>query len=103
MGQVSGHLVVRRSKGGGRDRWRSYGISVDRRHRGRIKRGGELVIDVEPGPHTVMATIDWGRSQELLVDVQAGDRVELVVAPGGSAWDFTALAKFESYLKLTRR
>jgi hypothetical protein len=60
------------------------------------------VIGVEPGPHTVLAFIDWGRSQRLRVDVDAGDHVALVVAPGGSAWDITAYVKPEGYLRLTR-
>jgi hypothetical protein len=36
------------------------------------------------------------------VDAEAGDRVRLVVAPGGSAWDVTAYLRSEGYLKLTR-
>jgi hypothetical protein len=40
-----------------------------------------LEVGVEPGPHTVCMTIDWGSSNTLEIQALPGGRIELACHP----------------------
>jgi hypothetical protein len=97
-----GRLVVRRPAGGWRDRLRKYQIDLDGHVVGFVERGGAFVLDVAPGRYGVRASLDWGQSPVLPVDVYPGQVVVLKVEPGGSAFSavFQLLGRPGAYLRL---
>ena len=72
------------------DMLRSYKIYIDGVYRGKIKIDEMQEFEVDNGSHTVCAKIDWGRSNELLVNVN-DSIVELEVGSamaGRNLWKF---------------
>ncbi|WP_138756991.1 hypothetical protein [Modestobacter altitudinis] len=61
---------------------RTYKILVDGEEVGSVRPGRSLDLQVEPGRHVVRGSLDWGGSQDLSVDVAAGETVMLAVLPG---------------------
>lgn len=55
-------LLVRRVEGGFRDRFGTYKVLIDDEEAGRLRRGGSVQIQLQPGQHVVQVAIDWRRS-----------------------------------------
>ncbi len=72
---------MRRASGGYSDRFRAYRVLIDGREAGKLRRGQDLVVEVEPGTHEVHATIDWARSPTVSVTLGGGEEASLVCAP----------------------
>ena len=82
MGQ--GTIVLSRARGGYRDMFRPYLVLIDDIEIGRIKRGQTLRFDVPAGAHRLQLKIDWCTSAPLIAEVEAGQAISFVCAPGGS-------------------
>jgi hypothetical protein len=96
-----GRIVVRRRRGGYRDRLRSYWIEIDGRRAGKVAQGEDAEFPVPPGEHTVRAVIDWAGSPAVRVDVDAGRPGRLLVEPAGNAFQFWQAFQRDRYLRLT--
>jgi hypothetical protein len=77
-------IIFIRPGGRYRDALRSYTLEVDGVPRGRIKPGQTVVIDIEPGLHTVRARISWTGSPERQVSLGPAEEVRLRVEPAGT-------------------
>jgi hypothetical protein len=97
-----GVLRVVRPTRGSRDLARSYEIKVDGTSRGSVKRGRDFTVELPAGTHSIRASIDWAGSPTLEVDIRAGQVVELVVEPSGSAFRMWQIFSRSGYLKLSR-
>lgn len=85
------------------DMLRSYQLSIDGTHVGKINRNDTFEIAVEAGEHRIKASIDWGRSQPLVIRAAPGETIEIDVKNRWSAWAAIWAISFgkNSYLKLT--
>jgi hypothetical protein len=75
-------IVVSRPAEGYVDRLRRYEIVVDDETLANLRRGDEVSVPVTVGHHRVHAKIDWGRSQDLDLDLGEDDRAFLLCQPG---------------------
>jgi len=90
------------------DRLRRYRIIVDGGEVGRLKSGEELRIGLSQGKHRIVARIDWARSNELSVEIRAGEAIEIEVGSNARRWLLIAaiyftLIGFRQYLYLRHR
>ncbi|MET4121296.1 hypothetical protein ABIB85_007747 [Bradyrhizobium sp. JR1.5] len=85
------------------DRLRSYELWVNGTSVGKLARNGALEITLPAGACTIEATIDWGRSQPLIVRTTPGQTVEIEVRNRWGAWAALWAISFgkNSYLVLT--
>jgi hypothetical protein len=95
-------VIFTRPKGRYRDLIRAYRLLVDGVPCGTIRSGGELAVDLQPGPHTAQARIDWSGSPKLEFTVQAGQAARIQVAPAGNALQFWQAFTPAGYVKLTQ-
>lgn len=95
-----GAKIVIRRLGGYRDLIRSYKIVLDGEVVGKIKQKREATIDVAPGEHTLRMKIDWTGSPEIPFTISAGETLEFVCRPAGTATDFGDLASKDAYIDL---
>lgn len=93
-------VVLSRDRKGSRDIFRSYKVIIDGQEAGRIKRGQRLEFPLTPGRHVIFLRIDWCSSPRLELDVQPGQTVRLVCAPGGSPRD--GITDRNTYIDLHR-
>jgi hypothetical protein len=63
------------------DRGRAYEVFVNGKSHGKIRRGEQIEIEVDPGPQEVHLAIDWCRSPTLTVDAKPGSRPRLRCRP----------------------
>ena len=77
-GGTSRVRIVRRAKL--EDVLRSYGIIVNGKPLGTIKRNSVLDLEVPSGTVSVEATIDWCRSRPLTFEAKPNEQIELDVA-----------------------
>ena len=77
-------IAVSRDKRGLRDRARSYTIVIDGQPVARIKRGQRVEVPIPGGRHQVLVRINWGQSETVDLDVNPGEKVELVCTIGQS-------------------
>jgi hypothetical protein len=75
-------IVVSRPADGYVDRLRSYGIVVDGNTLASLRRGDDVTLTVTAGHHKVRAKIDWGRSQDVDLDLDERERAVLLCQPG---------------------
>ncbi|MCK1352607.1 hypothetical protein IVB56_16265 [Bradyrhizobium sp. CW7] len=82
---------------------RSYELWVNGTSVGKLARNGVLEITLPAGACTIEATIDWGRSQPLVVRTTPGQTVEIEVRNRWGAWAALWAISFgkNSYLVLT--
>jgi hypothetical protein len=69
-------IRLERTSKGYPDRLRAYRLRLDGQVAGRIRRGEELALDVEPGHRALQLTIDWCKSRTLELDL-ADSEVQL--------------------------
>jgi hypothetical protein len=72
-------LVFFRTRAGG-DNLRKYRVDVDGRSVGVLAPDSSLTVDVEPGPHTCRARIDWSGSPTSSLEPTAGQVIRIHVA-----------------------
>lgn len=108
-GQVEpdGVVVITRTRQWA-DRARSYRIVADGKEVGRICAGEELQLAMSPGQHVLSARIDWTRSHDLSIVVEAGERVDLEVGSNAKGWlllvaVYLVTFGFRNYLYLHRK
>jgi hypothetical protein len=82
---------------------RSYELWGNGNSVGKLARNGVLEITLPAGAFTIEATIDWGRSQPLVVRTTPGQTVEIEVRNRWGAWAALWAISFgkNSYLVLT--
>jgi len=98
---MSATIAVYRSPDIGMDRNRRYKVLIDGQEVGTPWPGQRLSFDVPSGEHRVVVKIDFMRSNELVVDTQAGDLVELACRGRGSAFAFlNTIFRRNAYLDL---
>jgi hypothetical protein len=97
---MRGRILVDRPAGGTRDIFRRYNVKVDGVQVGKIRRGGQLSVEVTPGSHYVQARIDWVGSPVREVNVIDGTDVHLTVRPAGNAFQALYQVTKHGYLKL---
>jgi hypothetical protein len=76
-------IIVRRTNAIWQDKARQYAVLLDGKEIAAVSNGSEVAFDTEPGKHTVQMKIDWCRSPEFEVDVQA-EAVILECGPNAS-------------------
>ena len=94
-------VTFSRPPGGYRDRIRAYRLFIDGVFCGKIKRGGEVSVDVAPGEHTARAAIDWTGSPLAVFTAVPGEVVRIRVEPAGNAAQTWQGWTATQYLKLT--
>jgi hypothetical protein len=77
-------IIFTRPKGHYRDALRSYTLEVDGLPRGHIMPGQSVVVDIEPGPHSVRAQISWTGSPRVEVNLEPDETARLLVEPAGT-------------------
>jgi hypothetical protein len=100
---MAGRILIERPRGMWRDIARQYNIKVDGEQVGKISRGSQFAVDVEPGSHRVQARIDWTGSREINVDVTEGIDVHVTVEPAGNSLQLYQVFTKSGYLKLRAR
>jgi hypothetical protein len=80
-----GQITVERPSGCAVAIFRRYRILVDGKEAGTVKRDQSVSFTVAPGPHIVVARIDWSGSPETTVHVPPGGHIKLDVEPAGDA------------------
>jgi hypothetical protein len=70
-----------------RDRGRAYRVLIDGLEVGKLRHGRSEEFDVRPGKHGIRLKIDWMGSDELPVNVHAGQTAAFVCEPNGRAID----------------
>jgi len=74
-------IRIGRIDGGWVDRARPYDVVVNDVARGRLRRGEETEIDVDPGVQVVYLKLDWCRSKSVRLELEPGEEVELRCKP----------------------
>ncbi len=77
-------FVVRRKYISWQDRLRSYRVLVDGKEVAEVANGSEIRVDTNPGKHVVQMKIDWCRSKELEVSIEAGETQVLECGPNAT-------------------
>ena len=75
-------IVVSRPDEAWANRLRSYEILIDGETAAILPRGGERTVTVGAGHHAVRATIDWGSSPTIDLDLAEADRAYLICQSG---------------------
>ena len=78
---MSATLILERTLGGWRDRYRSYEVIVNGRLRGELARGEQRSFEVEAGEVEVYLKIDWCKSRAVRLIVNQGSGVRLECQP----------------------
>ena len=86
VGNPTGGEIVVRRRASFADRFRRYNVRIAGRTAARIGAGNTVTIPLTQGMHSVKLTIDWCSSNELLVDVRAGDSVKLICGSNLTGW-----------------
>lgn len=68
------------------DMLRRYRITVDGELAARIATGQSVEIDLPPGGHRIVATIDWARSNPVEIDAEASGKHRLEVGSNVAGW-----------------
>ena len=68
------------------NKFRDYEIYVDGELEAELSEGEKVEIEVSPGKHTVLAQIDWCKSRELELDLEAGAKEELICGSRLEGW-----------------
>ena len=80
-----GVIRVRRQRGFYRDRLAAYRVRIDGDRAGKLDEGEAEDFFVSPGEHRVRITIDrYWTSQEVTLEIRAGELAEFVCRPGWS-------------------
>ena len=77
-------IVVSRPEERWANRLRSYKIVIDGQTCATLRRGEEATVAVGAGHHSVRATIDWGRSKDVDLDLGENDCAYLLCQSGFS-------------------
>ena len=77
-------ISISRSKHGLRDRARSYQVMIDGYSVAKIKRGQHVEVPVTSGRHQVKMVINWGSSDIIDLNLEPGQKAELICAIGRS-------------------
>jgi hypothetical protein len=96
-----GKLLIRRQPGSS-STLRAFRVLVDGNKVGRVRQGGELAVDVEPGTHVVQIKIDWAGSKPLEVTAGPGEVIRLVCETAPFAKGLASIFRQPSeYIKLS--
>jgi hypothetical protein len=63
------------------DRGRAYEVFINGKSRGKVRRGEQIEIEVDPGSQDVHLAVDWCRSPTLTIDAKPGARSRLRCRP----------------------
>jgi len=74
-------IAIKRKKGVYRDFLRAYKVLIDGEARARLRRGGTVELEVQPGRHVVEMKVDWCSSPEVTVDLEPGQTAHLYCSP----------------------
>lgn len=95
-------IRLRRQQSGWRDLLRAYRILIDGQSVGLIRRGQVREITVAPGLHTIQLKIDWCNSQELPMDIKAGEAIGFTCAAGSALRFWDPFVNTGNYIHLAR-
>jgi hypothetical protein len=101
-------LRITRQRFAWRDRFRSYRVLLDDVEVGRLRNGGEQVLPIAPGWHSLQIRIDWAGSEKRLFEAMPGEEVGFVcgarVRPALAVFELLRSAvRRESWIYLDRR
>ncbi len=104
---MAASITVKRTKDSVRDIARAYTVLIDGNKAGKVRRGKELTIEVEPGEHEVQMKIDWTKSEKQTVNLNEGESAEFLCSPPGTTREAGAAATGallgkEGYIHLER-
>lgn len=74
---------------------RSYQLKIDGVPCGRLRVGGELTVEVEPGVHTAEAKVDFSASRPLEFTVRPGEELRIRVVAAGLAGQVSGALRFD--------
>ena len=75
-------IIVSRPDEAWANRFRSYKVFVDGKAAASLGRGQESTIEVTAGRHSLRATLDWGSSPTVEVELAEGDRAYVLCQSG---------------------
>lgn len=88
----TGVIVVSRPRWGASDWFRSWSVMVGGKKAGKLRPGGSCRIQVQAGSHQVWCAVDWVRSNEVMVSVNAGEECQLTCRPAVNPWRWFRLS-----------
>nr|WP_206702903.1 hypothetical protein [Bacillus sonorensis] len=82
---------------------RGFSVLIDGVEMGKIKDGGRLRIDLQPGEHAIQVKIDWCTSQTLRFTLDEGKVLKFRCGSPIRGWKvflvlFSTVARTENYL-----
>jgi hypothetical protein len=78
---MSATVVISRTPGRLRDRYRAYEVIVNDQLRGELDRGDKESFEVSPCEVEIYLKINWCKSQLVRLDISSGTEVRLVCQP----------------------
>jgi hypothetical protein len=67
-------IKIDRVSNGWVDRGRTYEVFINGISRGKLRRGEQIEVEVDPGSQAVHLALDWCRSPTLTIDLKPGDQ-----------------------------
>ncbi|MDQ3729475.1 MAG: hypothetical protein M3355_07785 [Actinomycetota bacterium] len=104
---MAASITVRRTKDSWQDLARAYTVLIDGTKAGKLRRGKELTVELEPGEHEVQMKIDWTKSEKQTLQLNDGETAEFLCSPPGTTKEATRAATTavlgkEGYIQLER-
>ena len=103
MADGNGLLRVTRPANEWRDFTRKYQVEVDGSEIGRLRRGGEVSVEVKAGTHAVRGVFDSTGSPSISVAVRAGETTVVRLRPGAANDDTPLRIEVADHPELRRR
>lgn len=78
---ATGRLTITRDSSTVRDKLRAYKITVDGAVVGKVKRDKSVSVDLAPGKHAMLVSLEWCSSKPLVVEIVEGAECSVECGP----------------------
>ncbi|SRR6266567_7372201 len=82
---ATGRLRITRDNATVRDKLRAYKIVVDGAVVGKVKRDKSVLVDLAPGRHAMLVSLDWCSSKPIVVEIVEGAECSVECGPNPDA------------------
>jgi hypothetical protein len=81
------------------DRYRAYTVMLDGGAVGRLKGTESITVQLEPGQHTLLITIDWCMSNRLTFDYSADADLHFACGSNMRGWKMILAVMYVTFLR----